>query len=859
MFRSKLWILTCAAILTFGCTSLPEPTPVVSPEEAPNPAAARGRMAPGEEDGIPTKPARILGGSSHRYQAAGPFPIDLKAVPAGVYDPFNKLDMGKRGGRARSLVSEEEMARQRAESMRLAPDASVQQYPLSYYKALSAGTSFDSLDYTDCCGGGGNVPPDPELAVGPNHIIAVVNVAFEIYDKSGNLLAGPTTFSSFFNGTPGCSNTGVFDPNAAYDEREDRFVIGIDGNGDDYCIAATTGSDPTGSWNRFAFATDINGNFFDFPHIGVGNEAIYMGSNQFSGNSFAEARVFAIEKAPLYSGGTPAVVTHSTGDDGTPQPANLRGWNQGTWPTSGPHYIMTEVFDGVTHTVWSWSDPFGADNFGQVGDVTLPGSGGMPIDWPQLGSSRDLQGNDFRGQATEYRNGDLWISTTMACNPGGGTVNCARWARIDPTVPSLVDGGVFGTNGEHRTFPSVAANHCDDMAMGYTKGSSGTYPAVFVAGRESGDPAGQLQTEIQLKAGEITYTSFESGSGAFRWGDYTKMTIDPDGLTFWYLGEYSKDTGTTNGRWGNYVGSFSFANCTVVTPTCGDGVAEGNEVCDGADLRGETCGSQGCTGGTLLCNSTCDDFDKSLCNGCPTCDDDGICEVGEDCNSCANDCISGSTSGASCGNGICEAGNGEDCVSCAADCRGVQNGKPSNRYCCGDGGGQNPILCSDGDGSVCNSGGFSCADVPAVGGSYCCGDFICEGVEDSSNCALDCGAPAFCGDGTCDPGEDECSCSADCGTPPGSEAGFCTDGIDNDCGGGTDCNDADCSGDPACQSSCGDGVCDSSSENCVSCPQDCNGVQNGKPSNRFCCGDGGGTNPVGCGDSRCTNGSFQCI
>ncbi|MFB3111518.1 MAG: PKD domain-containing protein, partial [Gemmatimonadales bacterium] len=36
--------------------------------------------------------------------------------------------------------------------------------------------------------------------------------------------------------------------------------------------------------------------------------------------------------------------------------------------------------------------------------------------------------------------------------------------------------------------------------------------------------------------------------------------IDPDGETFWYLGEYSKNTGTSNGRWGTYISSFSF-NC----------------------------------------------------------------------------------------------------------------------------------------------------------------------------------------------------------------------------------------------------------------------------------------------------------
>ena len=35
---------------------------------------------------------------------------------------------------------------------------------------------------------GGLVPPDPELAVGPDHVIAVVNIAVAIYDKAGELL-----------------------------------------------------------------------------------------------------------------------------------------------------------------------------------------------------------------------------------------------------------------------------------------------------------------------------------------------------------------------------------------------------------------------------------------------------------------------------------------------------------------------------------------------------------------------------------------------------------------------------------------------------------------------------------------------
>ncbi len=45
--------------------------------------------------------------------------------------------------------------------------------------------------------------------------------------------------------------------------------------------------------------------------------------------------------------------------------------------------------------------------------------------------------------------------------------------------------------------------------------------------------------------------------------------------------------------------------CTVefelVKPICGDGKAEGEEECDGEDLRGETCESKGFVGGTLGC------------------------------------------------------------------------------------------------------------------------------------------------------------------------------------------------------------------------------------------------------------------
>lgn len=46
---------------------------------------------------------------------------------------------------------------------------------------------------------------------------------------------------------------------------------------------------------------------------------------------------------------------------------------------------------------------------------------------------------------------------------------------------------------------------------------------------------------------------------------------------------------------------------------CGDGIADGFEVCDGFDLAGTTCVTLGYTGGALSCAADCSDYDTTAC------------------------------------------------------------------------------------------------------------------------------------------------------------------------------------------------------------------------------------------------------
>ncbi len=154
-----------------------------------------------------------------------------------------------------------------------------------------------------------------------------------------------------------------------------------------------------------------------------------------------------------------------------------------------------------------------------------------------------------------------------------------------------------------------------------------------------------------------------------------------------------------------------------VTQVCGNGLVEGTEQCDGAELGGSTCTSipGGFVGGDLACDSGCT-FDTSGCHSTqPTCPN-GTIDPAEDCD------------GANLGGMTClDVGNYTGgTLACAGDCTWDESGCEAPAGC------GNGVIDSTEDCDGANLGGMTCPDV----GNYTGGTLACAGdcTWDESGC-----------------------------------------------------------------------------------------------------------------------------
>lgn len=559
------------------------------------------------EGRVPNPPAQSTGMIAPHVVTFRNLPVAKPATAQTAQRP-GKAERGDDELRERSQISAAEADARRAKALQQPVRAahvqqlrevSSKQRPQGIQAAsatdvLNVLSGFEGPDISQCCGNSASVPPDTHMAAGLNHVIATVNTSIGIYSKQGALLNGPVLSDTFF-GIANCN--GSFDPSVEYDEGADRWIINYDAAPNN-CIAVSQTGDPTGAWNVYSFNTvaDPNNDFFDYPHIGVGDQAIYLGANIFIGATGFAGRVWAINKTQMYAGAPlTAPVPHDLLDggnaNGTPTPMVLHGAPS----APGTVFIVADDvnFSGDTFAIWRWTDPTGVTGPTLVGHADLAAATGVtanfPIDQSQLGSANPIQANDVRTLDAEWRNGYLWLTHQMSCNVGAGPQGCARWAEVDPSNASVVQAGVVSIFGKFISFPNLAVDANDNMALGFTVMGPSKRPSVYIAARSALDPPGTLRDAVEVRRGDTIYFAFDAPPQ--RWGDYSGMAADPDGQHLWYLGEYSKG-GLPNpyvpgnfGNWGTFIQEVGFGVQDEIFPGTFDPLAASLEV--HAEINGE--------------------------------------------------------------------------------------------------------------------------------------------------------------------------------------------------------------------------------------------------------------------------------
>ena len=176
----------------------------------------------------------------------------------------------------------------------------------------------------------GWTPADPDISVGPNHIVQVINAQIAFFLKDGTKQF-QTSAQTMFSGLGASSFQ--FDPKTFYDRIHGRFVIvyleqGTPGgiNTSKILVAVSDDSDPNGTWFRYRIEAKVNvgGNdyWMDYPGFGYNKDAFVVSGNlfRFSGSGFAGVEFIVMPSASMLSGGA---VTATSLRDGSGQSCQM--------------------------------------------------------------------------------------------------------------------------------------------------------------------------------------------------------------------------------------------------------------------------------------------------------------------------------------------------------------------------------------------------------------------------------------------------------------------------------------------------------------------------------------------------------
>jgi len=440
-------------------------------------------------------------------------------------------------------------------------------------------------------------PSDNSLAVGPDHIVQIVNSRMAIFTKKGRLfdttgkvIRGSEATNGIFTGFGGlCEARNNGDAVVRYDQLARRwlYVMPIFSRGkatargphadspasqtadSSYamCYAVSVGSDPAGPFYRYEFVRPL---FPDYPRPAVWPDGYYVPTS--TGDDVIQKHACVVDRTRMLRG-QPATeqcviidgvnFLNNADLDGTRLPPP--GAPNIMMAAGGTQLKQTMEDDGIY--VWKfhvdWRD---ASKTRIDGPVKIPVApyhylcdGQLTNCVSQPGTDRrlDAQGDKIMARLVYRRIGDresLVAVHSVNTSAGGGGVRWYEFRLNKARDVTLRQQGTYAPGGAYRWMASPAIDGKGNIGIGYSFGGAPDFAGQRFAGRSANDPKGILTLrETLLVEGEAAQTN------TLRWEDYTQTAIDPvDDCTVWYVGDYLKKEAAT---YSTRIGAFRMPGC----------------------------------------------------------------------------------------------------------------------------------------------------------------------------------------------------------------------------------------------------------------------------------------------------------
>lgn len=405
----------------------------------------------------------------------------------------------------------------------------------------------------------GSVPPDPSGAAGPDHYIQMVNTAFKIYNKEGDVLYGPSTLGSIWN-----NGVNDGDPIVMYDRFAERwFLSQFEVSGNKLLVAVSETEDPLGSYYTYEFPLT---SFPDYPKYSIWSDGYYVTANKSGEKCFVMEREKMIDGDPdaqIVGFSIPSLETNGFFSM-LPAHADMSLPEEGT-----PGYLFYFQDDGWGDVsedqikIWEVTVDWENTDNSEISDpfelAVSPFDSEFESSWDDIEQPNGQHLDAVPGAFMYMAQFTQWVDhNTVMLNHTvdvDGTNHAGiRWYELRKNKNEsdwyVYQEGTYAPDEKSRWMASMAMDYQGNIGLAYSIASTEMHASLRYTGRYAGDPLGEMTVEEQVI---VDGTSSQSGTNRF--GDYAHLTLDPtDNGTFWFTGEY-----LSNG-WKTRITSFKLAN-----------------------------------------------------------------------------------------------------------------------------------------------------------------------------------------------------------------------------------------------------------------------------------------------------------